>query len=482
MRNPFTPFRFLPWIIACTLSACAPQAPDADPPPDTASRPSAEVITLATQRTFCPTASTDVKYNHELVIHDAMTLSDPCRTTGKGCTVPGNDVKWNFMYLMRQAAGGDRLSEKDVSAFTLNWLYSYVDTPTVNGQTLESRPGMLSMVINPWRTRSGCTTNRLVPCELKAEYAPLRLLAVVNRMDTRKGSTVYYGDGLAGEGRLVFGFVDDAGTPVQATVILEYDLPAVDSKDVMEWALLWHSLKPLDPMMSSFGDRLQEITDGFTKNGVKTRSRVNGGSALMRLRSGEFAFVSPTAKVKYHEFREFQLRCPSGDVLCEARGQGAQLLPVPTAQTPQIKYQSEMTFRNQLTAFLNANEPDVLAEKHMVPTSYLAGAAQIEPGAGAFFWYPTPSNRTVRRLFALSTCSGCHFTETQSVLDATPAGFMISPINGNLSRFLNGPIAVNDPLEGIVSYDEKLRRQCEFQHLLKGNVEKTLTTAAGRSH
>jgi len=485
MRRSLSFLQLLPWLITTSLLGCGPAEMETEAETDpvvTAARQQPEVISSTMEDMYCDPKKRNIRYDRELVITDVTTLSDPCRTRGVGCMKAGQALKWNFMYLMRQAAGGSGLTELQVSDFILNWLYSYVDSPVVNGQKLENRSGFLTEIINPWRTRSGCSTDRTKSCELKPEYAPLRLQSILNRMDARKGNVAYYGDGLAGEGRMIFAFVNAAGMTQKASLILEYNLPAIDRLDVDRWATRWHSLGALDPMMASYGDKLQEITDLFAGSGVDRSSSVNKGSALVRLRSSEIAFADPAVSPKFHEFREFQLRCKASDAACLLSRTGMQLMPVPTAQTPHIDYQSDMKKQKELLEFVNKNTSAVLAETHMVPEKFLAGASQILPGAFAFQWYFVPTNKQTRRLFALSTCNGCHFKETQANVAVPPTGFMVNPTNGMLDKFMTDKITVDVPFEIKAYYNEKQRRECEFQYLLEQPGKPPLTNGSGRPH
>jgi hypothetical protein len=100
---------------------------------------------------------------------------------------------------------------------------------------------MQSLVLNPWpRTADG---------KLDLRRAPLRLLAIVNRIDSRN-----LAQGHAGEGRFVFGVIGPQGFPEQFTVIFEFRLPAQTPQDVLDWASRWHALgaQPF-PSESSFG-------------------------------------------------------------------------------------------------------------------------------------------------------------------------------------------------------------------------------------
>ena len=80
-------------------------------------------------------------------------------------------------------------------------------------------PSFASVVTDAWpKTADG---------HIDLTRAPLRLLAIVNRMDLRDLSK-----GSAGEGRFVFGVLDGNGNPLEFTLILEYRLPGTTDADV----------------------------------------------------------------------------------------------------------------------------------------------------------------------------------------------------------------------------------------------------------
>lgn len=466
------------WVAgAAALIGCGPH--DAPAKNEVASISAAETLSSSFTAKYCPTAAADIRYEHELVINDAMVVGERCRTTWGACTGMSFANKWSFVHLMKQSAGGT-LTDLQTSEFILRWLNTFVDEPVVNGQKLEKLDGMRTKVIEPWRAASGCSMDLTdLKCPLDFRKAPFRLLSVFYRPDLRSTSGGIYGGQVAGQGRFVYGFLDAMGNALPATVIFEYALPAERLSDAVEWAKRWHALGPLMPGTPDFFSKLMEITDKFVATGVQSSPRHNGGSALLQVRTGQHGFgASPTT----HEFREFTLACLDSDLKCELSGSGMQLRPSVTLQTPRSEYQLNATERAKLTMTLEGMESKVLDEQHEIPKSFLGGASTIEIGAMAFRWRPAVMNKEVRRLFALSTCNGCHFRETHEGDPMYQTGFHVQPDNRVLSNFLFKEVKVPDIDGTDVPYFEKFRRQCELQYLLRGNSGAPITTAAGRPH
>ena len=474
----------LPWLLATIVGGCT-GAPYPQPEA-TASIRSSELIDPSLVAKYCPTADTDISYDGELVITAPATLADPCRTAWDmtKCKNPKSLGVWSFGHLMREAAGGSLVTELAASQFILRFLNTYLERPVVNGQTLEKRDEIWTKVIRPWRRASpGCSDIPTdLACTLDLKRAPFQLLAVLNRMDLRSESTGPYSGGIAGEGRFVFGFLDEKGKSLQAALIFEYRLPAEHDTEVKDWALRWHALSKDKPGSSAFNDQLQMITDDFVNSGARVDQEHPNGTVLHAVRSSEVAFAAAGAMPKLFEFREFALGCLDADIKCKATKLGQQLRPGATAQTPPSEYATDPGLSKLLTTELDKMEAEVLTETHVVPASLLAGAAQIEPGALSFRWPAGPRKNEVRRLFALSTCTGCHFRETLFGSPVLQSGFHIDPQSGILSPFLARPIKVRDLDTTEISYNERFRRQCEFRYLLDGHTRKSLTAPSGRAH
>jgi hypothetical protein len=433
----------------------------------------------------CPVSTSGVKFDREMVITAIDVVNDPCRTKWSGCGDTTKQAKWTFAYLMQQMAGSTH-----PSTFILKWLESFEETPSVNGQSLQARSKVRTDIINPWRAASGCSTagNPKVdasPClTLDFAKAPFRLLAIVNRMDLRsENAQIFYGGGSAGEGRFVFGVTKQDGTPLDATVILEYELPT-STWSTLTWAQKWHALGALTAPSAAYNDKLQEITDMFVKSGA-IPAKANFGNAINQVRTNEKAFDGSASPI--FELREHKLQCRTG-ISCSANEK--VLAPTTLAQTP--KNSLDMT--PELRTYMNNNMSAILGGTHVVSGTMLTGASRpLDMITNPFrVWMadspldpvPPPSTEgDVRRLFGFSTCNGCHSleTDTDNFHIAPRASGAASQLSSFMSTAMN-PITVVEPLEGkSINYNEPARRMCEFVWLLNGNGT-VLTAGSGRPH
>ena len=266
---------------------------------------------------------------------------------------------------------------------------SFLTQQTVNSFTLPPRAG-IQQVLDSMRGPNG---------QLDLVTRPaFRLLAIVNRIDltTRRVSAT-----TAGEGRFVFGFAP-FGQTLQATLIIEYNIPAGSPADIVDLANAWHALRALAFPSPEYNAALQAVTDRFTARGAAP-GRTNG-SALGQIRTNDFFALSFA-----WEFREFHLDATSG-----------MLVPAPVALTPDRSF----NFSDRLGRFVLANEPAILAEKHTVPLTF--EGAPFQGGnvdASDFFTWQVPGvSPETRHRFARNTCNGCH---TQS--ETGGAEFQVRP-------------------------------------------------------
>jgi hypothetical protein len=458
-----------------------------------------------------------VKYDKELLITNTAVVDDPCRTVFNNplCTDPNFSTingKWSFWYLMSQMAG----TPTNVPRFILKWLESFeANNVVVNGQTLEARTKIRNLIIDPWRQKSGCTTGVKVDdpggaCPtLNPTLAPFRLLAIVDRVDLRAGgagSVDQYGNvstgGDAGEGRFVFGFTNvpidvnsvALATPLaEATMIFEYKVPT-GNRIAKQWALDWRDLGNSTTFDATYKSKLQTITERFVKSGVTT-GNPNNGNAISQVRSNERTFDPHTLNSqKVWSMREFKLNCLPG-TSCGTNDKF--IVNTTTAQTPPHDLINDpANARNETTElddFLTDNQSDILAGKHVVPASinsvlFLAGDSRSPSFPNVIQWNRTDPNDyldaqvcTARRLYAFSTCNGCHYLET----DNTGNLHIKNRSTGNasvLSTFMTSNLPVtNDPCESSVTYDEPKRRKCELLALAAGTPN-PVSTGAGRIH
>jgi hypothetical protein len=382
----------------------------------------------------CP-ASIDVE--KELMIRNLSVVEDPIRTHWTGSLTDPADGAWTFGRLMTNMAGS-----RDPEAFIRHWLALWA-TPqvVVNGFGVAARPS-IQAVLDIWpKTVDG-------KGKLDLTRAPLRLLAIVNRMDLRS-----LADGNAGEGRFVFGVLGPAGTEIPFTISLDYELPATSQSDVDQWARLWYGLGDKQP--AEYNAALQEITDKFA--GRNARPSAPNGSALGQLRTNERAIGSPW------ELREFHIDAATG-----------QLEEAPVAQTPEFTLNGTHTVAD----FINANETAILARTHVVPLTFegapFLGAAAPNPDMFNFWSASGVKSNEARHLFSLATCNGCHSGETESGLqhvNPRAAGRV-----AELSGFLRGT-TVHDPVDFSTTrtFNDLARRANDLSGLLCSTVPAQLT-------
>jgi hypothetical protein len=329
----------------------------------------------------------------ELFINDVSVVDNTFYTAwapGKTNTDP--EGGWSFGRLIDNMMPEQLRTDWGRSQFVLHWLRMWEQERTVNGQVIPARPLIRSLIIDPWRTASGCTGGD-ERCVLDFSKAPFRLLAIVNRPDLRRVPTS--GDpGHAGQGRFVFGVLGPNRERLAFTVIFEYQLPISSKSDILTWADRWHALGSI-PFGGSYNSSLHNVTREFSKRGAARRA-VNG-SALLQIRTNEVP-LSPVVDPKLWEMREFVL------------GTYGLLWPDTVKQEVSAALNGSATLKD----WVLANAPLILVGHHQVPRTYagqpfLAASAPVPEG---LTWQVPGVPEEVRHAFAISTCSGCHKPET----------------------------------------------------------------------
>lgn len=369
----------------------------------------------------CSPSACTINASAELAITALSVVEDPVRTAPGGA--------WNFGTLMRAMAG-----DQDPSTLVRNWLKTWATAQTINGLTVPARTQMLTKVLTPWEQKSGGASR-----PLDFSKAPFRLLSIMNRMDLRNPGVQ------AGEGRFVFGVLDSSGNPLEFTIIFEYALPGGTPEAIQAWARDWHELGQLGLSHSSYNTKLQALTDRFAKSGVMTGRPF--GNALNQIRTNEVDLADPW------EMREFNLTT-------------AGLQPATVKLTPAFSFNNT----SALGDFLRANQADVLAERHTVPTTlgsqrFLAGSAIVPED---FFWRAPSVAAEVRHKFSVNTCSGCHAGETAT--DFVHVAPRRAGQAAALSAFLRGGTVV-DPVSGTSrSFNDLARRSEDLATLVCGTA------------
>jgi hypothetical protein len=381
----------------------------AAPPPGGSTTPTGNVSVQA-QYVVAEASGCHVSSQRELTIRDISVVDDPVRTAFTPAASDPRQGAWSFGRLMQ------RLSPSDADApdVTEAMLRTFLSPQTINSFMVNTRPPMDTIVLQPWpRTSDG---------KLDLARAPMRLLAIVNRLDLKD-----LAKGKAGEGRLVYGILDANGNPLQGTVIFEYFLPADGEAGYLDWANAFHALQAQTFPSEAYNQALQALTDRFTGRGAMPSNP--NGSALIDIRTNEIDLSQDFV----WQLREFHISPTTGF-----------MAPATVFLTPDASFNSS----ERLGRFINQNETAVLAETHEVPEVF-EGAPFL--GGAIFnnidFWNaPGITNPEARHKFSLNTCNGCHGAETQT------AFLQINPrVPGQasvLSGFLNGE-TVSDPVTGM---------------------------------
>jgi len=442
----------------------------------------------------------DIRPERELLITAPAILDSPA------AQYPG---AWSFGGLLDELVGPEA-----AGTCVRQWLESWNGKQKVNSQEMAPRYGIYNKVIQPWQKLDGYQPDPAKPWVPQMKHAPFRLLAIVNRMDlcapavagslneveeiwrmrgqekeffkllgNTGGSSVGtparsggYGSfcfpinpnqpepNVAGEGRLVFGAVDEKGAPLPGdwTVIFEYNL-ARSSSDATarDWAKAWHSLGSLELTDPAFPAALEKLTRAFTHGAT---------ASLAQLRSSEAAFGEG------REFRQFELS-------------NGTFSPAALTQTPApafgLKHSPE---QRALSQFLHEQDPLIRSGINRLPTSLqtrkasvavLGGSAIIPSNEPDFYWDMTQQvSREARHLFSLNTCTGCHAGET-----GCAQGLHIHPraegAEAVLSSFLREdgqPLRVNDPdVKGSkIEYKEMSDRAAILAALLEPSDRSTI--------
>jgi len=454
--------------------------------------------------TSVPTPSpgmTSTFQNRALMIRNPLVVADSTRTLD-ACTNAGNpDGVWTFKHLMTEMANPalTGIDPRDfVEQFLLTW--SQNPAPTINGHTVSTRT-QIDQLIADWRSDSGGG-------KLDLDIAPMRLIAIVPRVDLRRteGGGGGYNANVsgkfldAGELRFVFGVMvkshwDESGyidpfdldgpggsdcRALPFTIILEYRVPACDCPSVRDWAQGWVKLAKLVPGTSAYAEHLESLTEAVVAadaNPIKPN-----GSAIGQVRTNEVALPqdAPTQTVVW-ELREFQLTQQPWSFLEETTAN----------DTPQDVFNGvhpsfggspllKNWIVNEVQAALAANN-DCQAPIPTVPLFF-----QGQPFLGAnpqvpdppqninYHWdhpglsYAYPFENWARHRVSLAACSGCHRRET--LTDFTQIENRANlpvPIAG----FLSGINDVSDPAAPNNfpdrHFDDLLRREDDVRKVAR---------------
>jgi len=310
-----------------------------------------------------------VAWEKELMITDPSVVRDN-RAKNMG--------PWSFGGIMQALRGNTNAQE-----FTKRFVESWLTDQVVDGITVPARPKMKSMVLDPWKARSGNGTYDL-------SKSPFELLAIVYRVDLRKQGNLGSG---GGEGRFVYGVRNAQGAMAPFTVIAEFKLPRRNGRSAEVWANDWHALGKLTLGSAAYNQKLEQITNQFACGSAKANKNLN------QLRTNEIALDLGLGHPPIWQLREFHI---------ESDG---YLHPARPAQTPS----NTVNGTAALTTYVQQNAAAIAKKTQKVPAMFLGtpfGAAAADVPTNSFTWNVPGVSATLKQQFSLQTCNGCHAGDT----------------------------------------------------------------------
>lgn len=378
-----------------------------------------------------------------LIIRRAPVINDPLRTFDP-CTGAGTPMgPWTFGHLMNEMAISAGVP---TPAFVNNWVQHWMVPQLINSFNVPARPA-INAWLGDWQAAGGGVA-------LDPSIAPLRLLAILPRLDLRRG---YSGTGTpsGGEVRFVFGAVVPAGWPSNGsfpgpilgggcqllpfTVIFEYGVPLSACSNLITYANDWISLAGLGYGSGAYFAKLDSLVNWIPMAGADPSTST--GNALNQLRTNSNAFAP------IWELREFHLD-PGG------------LVQTTTADTPHDSFNNTPVFANYVNSTIRP-----------VPLNFgggpFRGANPLVPFPG-FHWDEATLLTGPRHDVSLATCNGCHGGET-----GTPFVHIdpVTPIPAALSPFMTGLIGFPDPAgSGVLrDFDSLEDREADINALAGGS-------------
>ena len=391
--------------------------------------------------------------DHSLVITDLGVVQDPVRTFDPCSAVGDSNGVWTFKSLMTKMAN-TASTGVPVDSFVMKWVDTELfgaKTQTTSGDIttppirddMSSATSSKRVFIAAWLKNAGLPntatshfTNWKTLLSGKLSLFPVRLLAIVNRLDLRGNFGYTGGTSNGGEGRFVFCFVNSndncnaTATFKKMTIILEYGIPISSCNGLKNYAQQWYDLKNHNLNGSSnntYNTALQAVTDVFTNQGAGG-SKPNG-SALNHLRTNEFL----TTPWNIRDFaiqstsKQLALIHPHKEPMSESNVNSTSIIAAKIAD---------------LAAFVNNSTNQSLIEtegNYNIPDGIKAIDAQIpSPSATpAYFWNgPAITSDLARHKLSMGTCSGCHARETKTnFTHILPANFGAP---APLSAFITG--------------------------------------------
>lgn len=379
--------------------------------------------------------------DHEIVVERELLITDPQVVDSDYAKYPG---AWSFGYLLEEAFGREQAPEQ-VAAWLAGWVSG---DWKVNNNPLKTpgRAGLRAAIIEQWQKKDGYRAESGSVWSPQLANAPFRLLAIVNRMDlalpndilpSPSGGSAGYNssgptDGRHGEGRLVFGLVDENGKPVEKglTLILEYGLDLNTKEARLDWAMAWHALGKHQSFDQAYRDDLRAVTRCFTDRCHESKTetdpkkpksvidqlmdaRGRDRMQLLRIRSND------GVGGELREFREFAF-------------EKTTLVPKTLTSSPREEFfdknssanrklanwleddaaQAQTVWLEQMRLNRDPSKPPV--KRAVTLPIHAAGFVSVAADENTHWDGRGLGDETLRREISLQSCCGCHCGDTNT--------------------------------------------------------------------
>jgi len=266
--------------------------------------------------------------------------------------------------------------------FVISLFRSWETLQQSNGIDISPRQGVKEALLDQWKINDGQSPSTSdSDWNMQLENAPLRLLAITNRIDLQNMD-----DNSAGEGRLTFGLTHEASDPIlnDFTLIFECELRAGAPENVIGWAKRWHELSNLEKDSPEYMESLKKLVVLFTSSAGKL-NQIRTNEVIGGLANDSFLW----------EMREFNIV-------------GNKFVEVSRKQSPN----TSLNNTSKLAEFIQSHqtkilEGDISFANEFDGTKFMAGNALYD---GDFKWKAPGLGDDSEALFKLTamSCVGCH--------------------------------------------------------------------------
>lgn len=304
-----------------------------------------------------PCLPCDVIPEKELLINDLFVVNSDRK-------------ELSFKHLIESLAG-----KNDAGKLMLSFLNNFESDFELKNSIAENRKEGIKKIKDNWIKEDNFSgeDSLWIP---NLENAPFRLLAITNRIDLKS-----LAQESAGEGRFTFCLVDHDSanrSPLTFNLIFEFNLPAKDSTECLQWLIDWHKLSNPKLTEEMYLDTLTMITEKFVSN-----------NELNQIRTNDFELR------RLWELREFTHNKEENT-----------FEPRFLAKTPELDFDKSEKLRD----FVKANQDSIRANNYKIPVDLQAAStARNNP---IFSWdlndVEDEIDDNVEFLFSLRSCNGCH--------------------------------------------------------------------------